>query len=44
MEDLMPICRRGKYHNCCLYTFFNLCEYRLGFEPQIQLAKMFPYT
>lgn len=42
-EGLMSIRRRGKYRNCRLYTFFNLYEYRLGIEPQIQLAKIFPY-
>lgn len=42
-EGLTSICRRGKYRNCWLYTFFNLYECRLGIESQIQLAKMFPY-
>lgn len=40
-ECLMSICRRGKYHNCPLYTFLN--PHRLGTGPQIQLAKMLPY-
>lgn len=42
-ECLISICRKGKYSNCPLYTFLNPYEYKLGTEPQIQLAKLLPY-